>query len=75
LERSLAASALMVVPAYGIVRLVPLLYGGPGGRLVALLFAGVAGLVTFVALLRAWRSPELDALRGGFGHMLARPGP
>ncbi len=75
LVRASAASAVMVLPAYAIARFLPHLYGGPGARLVALVAAGLAGLVTFVALQRAWRAPELQALRDGFGQMLTRAAP
>jgi putative peptidoglycan lipid II flippase len=72
LLRSLAASVGMVVPAYFVARLVPAVYGGPSSDLVALVAAGVTGLVAYVGLQRAWRSPELGALRDGVGQMLAR---
>jgi hypothetical protein len=62
----------MAVPAYAVARFLPVLYGGPASRLLALVAAGVVGLATFVGLERAWRSPELDALREGFGQMLTR---
>jgi peptidoglycan biosynthesis protein MviN/MurJ (putative lipid II flippase) len=70
--RALAASAVMAVPAYALARYLPDIYRGPAAHTVALVVAGGAGLVTFVGVQRAWRSPELRALRAGVGDMLAR---
>lgn len=56
--RALLAAAVMVVPAAALIRLLP---GVPG-----VLAAVITGLVVFVAVQRAARSPELDALLAGF---------
>lgn len=71
-SRAVAASAVMAVPAYCVARYLPEVYAGPGSHTVALVAAGALGLVTFVGLERAWRSPELEALQAGFGDLLAR---
>jgi peptidoglycan biosynthesis protein MviN/MurJ (putative lipid II flippase) len=71
-SRAVGASAVMAVPAYCAARYLPDVYAGPGSHTVALVTAGALGLATFVGLERAWRSPELQALKGGFGHLFAR---
>ncbi len=60
--RTLGASALMVVPAYAITTLLPPFLDIRWGDLVAMFVAGIVGAATFIAIQRAWRSPELDSL-------------
>ncbi|MEA2685905.1 MAG: putative peptidoglycan lipid flippase [Actinomycetota bacterium] len=72
LLRTVDASVLMIVPAYLAARLFPVAYRGPLSHVLSLVAAGVIGVGTFLFVQRAWHSPELDALRQGFGQMLGR---
>jgi putative peptidoglycan lipid II flippase len=60
--RGLAASALMALPAYVVAHELPRLLPGETGVRLAVPAAAVVGMVTFLALQRWWRSPELALL-------------
>lgn len=65
LVRGLVASSLMVIPAYLVAVSARDLMGPPVGDLVAVLAAVAVGLVIFLGVQVAWRSPELTLLRQG----------
>lgn len=65
LLRTVAASALMVVPACVVVSQVPRLLPGPWNGQVAMLTAAATGIAIFLLVHRVLRSPELAALHGG----------
>lgn len=60
--RSLAASFLMVIPAYVVASQLPPYLDLPWGDLIGMVVAGITGAGVFVAIQRARRSPELDSL-------------
>ncbi len=62
LLRSLASSALMVVPAYVVADQLPRLVDNPWEHLIAVAIAGMIGAAAFLATQRACRSPELQTL-------------
>jgi putative peptidoglycan lipid II flippase len=70
LARTVAASLAMALPVYACSRYLPAL---SGSRSTVLGACVAVGLVVFLGLQRAWRSPELGALRQGAGHLFGRP--
>ena len=71
LVRAAVASAIMLGPAYLTVVLLSRWVGGQAGELLALLAASVVGAASYLGLQKMWRSPELNSLLGGFGHLRA----
>jgi putative peptidoglycan lipid II flippase len=69
LLRGFVASALMAAPAYFVAAHVPDLIGGELSDVVGMLAAGLVSIVTFVGVQRAFRSPELALIFGGFRHL------
>lgn len=65
LVRTFAASALMLVPAYGVCTLVSRGLAAPLGDIAGLAAAAVVGIATFLGLQRLWRSPELHYFLAG----------
>lgn len=72
LLRAFAASAVMLVPAYLAGVELPAALGGRAAQLLGVILAGVLALATFLAVERAWHSPELSSLRLGFRHLRPR---
>ncbi len=72
LARALAASGLMVVPAYLLATYLPTVLPIPAKHLAALLIAAVVGMTVYLGIQRASGSQELTSLRGGFGDMVTR---
>ena len=66
LARTLAASALMLLPAYGVWALVSGPVDGRVGDIVGLAAAAAVGIACFLGLQRLWRSPELSYFLAGF---------
>ncbi|HEV2071248.1 MAG TPA: lipid II flippase MurJ [Acidimicrobiales bacterium] len=60
--RTLAASALMVLPAHLVATHLPRSLDSAWEDVVAMIVAGITGTAVFVAVQWAWRSPELDSL-------------
>jgi putative peptidoglycan lipid II flippase len=65
LLRTFAASALMLVPAYGVCTLVSGGLEAPLGDIAGLAAAAIVGIATFLGLQRLWRSPELGYFLAG----------
>lgn len=65
LLRAMAASLLMVGPAYAVAVGARRPIGGHAGDVIAFAAAAVVGVAVFVAAQRALRSPELEELRRG----------
>lgn len=70
--RTLAASAVMALPAYLSATVVSGWIDGPVGSLVSVLTATAADAVTFVAVQRPWHSPELAFFAGGLRRLRPR---
>jgi putative peptidoglycan lipid II flippase len=70
--RTLTATAVMAVPAWGLSVLIPRLVGGAAGRWLSVGTAVAAGVVLYVGLQAWWRAPELAEVLGSRG---AGPGP
>lgn len=70
--RAVAASVVMVVPAYLLASYLPRLVTVPAVHLMSLLVACTVGLVAYLGVQRALGSDELAALRKGVTHMLVR---
>jgi putative peptidoglycan lipid II flippase len=66
LLRSLAASLLMAGPAFLVATHLPGHLDQRWGDQVGMLAAVLTGVVTYLAVQRLWRSPELSTLAGGF---------
>lgn len=66
LGRAFAAAGLMLVPAWLVAAGVPALLEGRLRHLIAAALASAVGGVAYLGLQRAWRSPELACLLGGF---------
>jgi putative peptidoglycan lipid II flippase len=62
-------AVLMAGPAWLIATAIPHWLGKPFGPRVAITAAALAGLVVFLAVQAAWRTPELAWLAGGIGHL------
>ncbi|PZS11781.1 MAG: hypothetical protein DLM64_06040 [Solirubrobacterales bacterium] len=65
LARAFGASVLMVVPAYLIAIGLSALIPGSLRHIIGMLAGSIIGLTIYVAVQRAWRSPELDFLIKG----------
>ena len=65
LVRSAVASVAMVVPAYLVAAGLSGLIAGQLRHVIAILAASAVGAVVYVAVQRAWRSPELAFFVGG----------
>jgi putative peptidoglycan lipid II flippase len=66
LLRSLAASLLMAGPAFLVATHLTGHLDQRWGEQVGMLAAVLTGVVTYLAVQRLWRSPELSTLAGGF---------
>jgi len=65
--RAVGGAVLMILPAAGVAAGVDALVDGAPDAPVAMIAAAVAGTATFVALQRAWGSPELAFFAAGLG--------
>jgi putative peptidoglycan lipid II flippase len=72
--KTVAASALMALPAYVIGRLVSGLGTARITQFGALAGAALVGLVTYGVIQTLWRAPELAWLKSGVGHLRRPPG-
>lgn len=72
LLRAGGAAGLMVVPALLVATTLPDVLGGRWQHAVAVLAAAAVGLITYIAVHKALRSPELAALQGGLPSALQR---
>jgi putative peptidoglycan lipid II flippase len=67
--RSLLASLLMAGPAYLVAIAVASVLEGTVGDVVGVGLAAVIGGAVYFWLHRAWKSPELSSVMGGFGQL------
>jgi len=69
LGKFLVGAVLMAGPAWLVAAAIPHWLGKPFGPRVSITAAALAGLVVFLAVQAAWRTPELAWLAGGIGHL------
>ena len=62
-------AVLMAGPAWLTATAIPHWLGKPFGPRVSITVAAMVGLLVFLAVQAAWRTPELAWLAGGFGHL------
>jgi putative peptidoglycan lipid II flippase len=72
LLRTLAASAVMAVPAFLVSAAGARVGGGPVAAVVEVLAAAAVGAAAFLAVQRRWHAPELTFFAGGLRRL--RPG-
>ena len=70
--RDVAASLLMLAPAWLVATLLPHVVGGRGGRVLAMTVAAAVGVAVFLSVQAAWRARELEELRDGFALLRRR---
>jgi putative peptidoglycan lipid II flippase len=72
LGKFVVGAALMAGPAWLTATAIPRWLGSPFGARVGITVAALVGILIFIAVQAAWRTPELGWLAGGLGHLRGR---
>jgi len=74
LGKFLVGAVIMAGPAWLTATAIPHWLGSPFGARVGITAAAVVGILIFLAVQAAWRTPELGWLAGGLGYLRGRAG-